>query len=132
MIADARALEPCFVASAGAGLANGEAPVDCRFGDPGRGAETMPKIDSLEPLMVEELRDILDAEKQVQKALPKMAKAASSQELRNAFKEHQQQTTGQIERLNRVFDELGERPRGKKCEGMKALIDEGQTMMKET
>jgi ferritin-like metal-binding protein YciE len=61
-----------------------------------------------------------------------MAKAASSQELRNAFKEHEQQTAGQIERLNRVFEEIGERPRGKKCEGMKALIDEGQTMMKET
>jgi ferritin-like metal-binding protein YciE len=92
----------------------------------------MPKIDSLEPLMIEELRDLLDAEKQVAKALPKMARAASSDELRSAFIEHEQQTTGQIERLNRVFDEIGERPRGKKCEGMKALIGEGQTMMKET
>ncbi|RPJ71959.1 MAG: ferritin-like domain-containing protein [Acidobacteria bacterium] len=92
----------------------------------------MAKIDSLEPLMIEELRDILDAEKQVTKALPKMARAASSEQLRAAFEEHQQQTSGQIQRLNQVFDEIGERPRGKTCEAMKSLIEEGQQMMEET
>ena len=70
----------------------------------------MAKIDSLEPLMIEELRDILDAEKQVTKALPKMARAASSEQLRAAFEEHQRQTSEQIERLNQVFEEMGERP----------------------
>ena len=91
----------------------------------------MAKIGSLEPLMIEELRDILDAEKQVTKALPKMAKAASSEQLRAAFQEHQRQTSEQIQRLNQVFEEIGARPRGKTCEAMKALIDEGQQMMEE-
>ena len=91
----------------------------------------MPKLDSLEPLMIEELRDLLDAEKQVSKALPKMAKAASSNELRAAFEEHLEQTTGQLERLNQVFDHIGEKPRAKKCEAMQSIIDEGNDMMKE-
>lgn len=91
----------------------------------------MPKIDSLEALMLDELRDLLDAEKQVAKALPKMAKAASSEQLKAAFVEHQRQTAGQIQRLNQVFEQLGERARGKKCEGMKGLIEEGQQMMEE-
>ncbi|MGE5360707.1 MAG: ferritin-like domain-containing protein [Bacteroidales bacterium] len=91
----------------------------------------MPKPDSLEPLMIDELRDILDAEKQVTKALPKMAKAASSEKLKAAFQEHLRQTSGQIERLNQVFEELGERARGKKCEAMQGLIAEGQKMAAE-
>src|SRR5512147_1360646 len=77
--------------------------------------EIMPRFDSLEPLMVDELRDLLDAEKQITKALPKMAKAASSEELKSAFEEHLDQTNEQIERLNDVFEELGEKARGKKC-----------------
>ena len=92
----------------------------------------MAKIDSLEPLMIEELRDILDAEKQVTKALPKMARAASSEQLKAAFQEHQRQTSDQIVRLNQVFEHIGERPRGKTCEAMKSLIEEGQQMMEET
>jgi ferritin-like metal-binding protein YciE len=64
----------------------------------------MPKPDSLEPLMIDELRDILDAEKQVARALPKMAKAAASVELKAAFQEHLRQTSVQIERLNQVFE----------------------------
>jgi ferritin-like metal-binding protein YciE len=91
----------------------------------------MPKLDSLEPLMIDELRDLLDAEKQVTRALPKMAKAASSEELRAAFEEHLEQTNGQIERLNQIFEELGERARGKKCDGMRGIIDEGQQMLEE-
>ncbi len=91
----------------------------------------MPKLDSLEPLMIDELRDILDAEKQITKALPKMVKAASSEQLRSAFQQHLEQTNGQIERLNQVFEELGERARGKKCEGMQGIIEEGQQMLEE-
>jgi ferritin-like metal-binding protein YciE len=91
----------------------------------------MPKLDSLEPLMIEELRDLLDAEKQVTKALPKMAKAASSEELRSAFKEHLEQTSQQIARLNQVFDHIGERPRAKKCKAMESLIEEGEDMLQE-
>ena len=91
----------------------------------------MAKIDSLEQLMVEELRDILDAEKQVFKSLPKMAKAADALELRTLFEEHRQQTTDQLERLNRVFGSIGGAPRGKKCKGMQALIEEGQEMLAE-
>lgn len=91
----------------------------------------MPKLDSLEPLMIEELRDLLDAEKQVSKALPKMAKAATSEELRAAFEEHLEQTREQMERLTQVFEQIGERPRGKKCEAMESLIEEGEEMMAE-
>ena len=91
----------------------------------------MPKLDSLEPLMIDELRDILDAEKQITKALPKMVKAASSEQLRSAFQQHLEQTNGQIERLNQVFEELGERARGKKCEAMRSIIEEGQQMLEE-
>jgi ferritin-like metal-binding protein YciE len=91
----------------------------------------MPKIDSLDALMVDELRDLLDAEKQVSKALPKMVKAASSEELKAAFASHLEQTSTQIERLNQVFEQIGERARGKKCEAMQSIIEEGQQMMKE-
>ncbi len=91
----------------------------------------MAKIDSLEPLMIDELRDLLDAEKQITKALPKMAKAAVSPKLRSAFELHLDQTEGQIDRLNQVFEQLGERARGKTCEAMKSIIEEGQEMMKE-
>jgi ferritin-like metal-binding protein YciE len=81
--------------------------------------------------MIDELRDLLDAEKQVSKALPKMAKAASSEALKAAFQDHLRQTAGQIERLNQVFEQLGEPARGKKCEAMQSIIEEGQQMMKE-
>jgi ferritin-like metal-binding protein YciE len=91
----------------------------------------MPKLDSLEPLMIEELRDLLDAEKQVTKALPKMARAASSDELRMAFEEHLEQTNHQVERLNEVFDQIGQPARGKKCEAMQSLIEEGEQMLEE-
>jgi ferritin-like metal-binding protein YciE len=91
----------------------------------------MPKLDSLEPLMIEELRDLLDAEKQITKALPKMAKAASSDELKAAFEEHLEQTSQQLERLNQVFEHIGERPRAKKCVAMESLIEEGEQMLGE-
>jgi ferritin-like metal-binding protein YciE len=91
----------------------------------------MSKIDSLEPLMIEELRDLLDAERQVTRALPKMARAASAEELRGAFENHLEQTNRQLERLNQAFDHIGERARPKKCVGMQGLIEEGEEMLAE-
>ena len=87
--------------------------------------------ENLQELFVEELRDIYDAEKQLTKALPKMAKAADSQELRTAFEEHLDITRMQIGRVEEVFKLLGVPARGKSCAGMKGLIEEGQEKMEE-
>ena len=87
--------------------------------------------ENLKELFVEELRDIYDAEKQLVKALPKMAKAAESEELRASFEEHLEITRMQVGRLEEVFKLLGMAARGKPCEGMKGLIEEGQEMMEE-
>lgn len=90
------------------------------------------KLDSLEKLWLEELKDLYDAEKQITEALPKMADATETTELRQAFNDHLQQTEGHIQRLEEVFEELGmDKPR-KKCKGMEGLIKEGEDMMKET
>jgi ferritin-like metal-binding protein YciE len=86
---------------------------------------------SLRALYIDELRDIYNAEKQLTKALPKMAKAASSEELRNGFTEHLEQTKGHVERLEQIFEALGERPSGKKCAGMEGLVEEGSEIMNE-
>ena len=86
---------------------------------------------SLQELYVDELKDLFSAENQITKALPKMAKAASSDELRQGFEEHLQQTKGQIERLQQVFQMLGEKPTGKKCLGMEGLLKEGAEVMGE-
>src|SRR5438093_2948974 len=94
-----------------------------------RGDVPMASLDSLDTLLQEELKDIYDAEKQLTKALPKMAKKASAEELKDAFEEHLQQTQGHIERLEQVFDELELPARGKRCEGMKHLIAEGEDMI---
>jgi ferritin-like metal-binding protein YciE len=88
-------------------------------------------MESLEGLLQDELKDIYDAEKQLTKALPKMAKKATNDELRQAFEEHLQQTEQHIERLDQVFEQLDMPARGKKCEGMRGLIAEGQEMMSE-
>lgn len=93
-------------------------------------AVTMTK-NSLLGLYVDELRDIYSAERQLTKALPKMAKAATSEELRNAFTEHLQQTRGHVERLEQIFEALGERASGKKCAGMEGLVAEGSEVMVE-
>lgn len=85
----------------------------------------------LKELYVEELRDIYDAEKQLIKALPKMAEAAASEELRNGFEEHLEQTKGHAERLEQIFNELGEKPTGKKCKGMQGLVSEGSEIIDE-
>jgi ferritin-like metal-binding protein YciE len=87
------------------------------------------KIESLDQLLQEELRDIYDAEKQLVKALPKMAKAASSEDLREALDEHLQVTKGQVDRLEQVFEKLGTKPKGKSCAGMKGLIEEGEEVI---
>jgi ferritin-like metal-binding protein YciE len=87
------------------------------------------KLLSLEDLFNEELRDIYDAERQLIKALPKMAKAATSDELRQAFEEHLDQTRGQVERLERVFEACGKKARGKTCEAMQGLIEEGENII---
>ena len=87
------------------------------------------KMHSLEDLFVEQLRDTYDAEKQLVKALPKVAKAASSHELQSAIHEHWEQTKGHVERLERVFELLGKKARGKTCEGIEGLLKEGEEMV---
>lgn len=89
------------------------------------------KVDSLEKLFVEELKDLYSAEKQITHALPKMAKAAENEELRMALEKHLKETEKQIERLDRVFEILGKSSSGKTCIGMKGLLDEGKEMMEE-
>ena len=85
----------------------------------------MANLDSLEALMQDELKDIYDAEKQLTKALPKLAKKATADELRSGFEEHLRQTEQHMERLEQVFEQLGMPARGKTCKGMKNLIAEG-------
>ena len=87
--------------------------------------------ENLQELFVEELKDIYDAEKQLVKALPKMAKAAESEELRSAFEEHLEITRAHVGRLEEVFKGLGMAARGKTCEGMKGLVEEGQEAIQE-
>ncbi len=86
---------------------------------------------SLKELYVEELKDLFSAENQLTKALPKMAKAASSDELRQGFEEHLEQTRGHVERLQQIFQQLGEKATGKKCLGMEGLVKEGSEVMGE-
>lgn len=86
---------------------------------------------SLKELYVDELRDLYDSENQLVKALPKMAKAAESDELRAGIEEHLEQTKEHAKRLEQIFDALGETVKGKKCKGMQGIISEGTAMMKE-
>jgi ferritin-like metal-binding protein YciE len=88
-------------------------------------------LETLQELYLEELQDIYDAEKQLVKALPKMAKTAKNEELKAAFEQHLEQTEEHVSRLERVFEELGEKPKGKKCKAMQGLIEEGKEMMQE-
>ena len=92
----------------------------------------MANISTLNELFVEEIRDLYDAEKQLTKALPKMAKAATSEELRAAFEEHLQQTEGHVERLEQIFDSMGEKAAGRKCAAMAGLVREGDEIASET
>jgi ferritin-like metal-binding protein YciE len=87
--------------------------------------------EGLEELLVEELRDLYDAEKQLVRSLPRMAKASSSPELQDAFRTHLEETKGQVQRLEQIFELLGQKARSKPCKGMKGLVEEGQETMQE-
>jgi len=86
---------------------------------------------TLEDAFYDELRDVLSAEKQLTKALPKMAKKASSEELKKAFQEHLKETEKQIERVEKAFEDTGKAARAKKCEAMAGLLEEGEDLMSE-
>jgi ferritin-like metal-binding protein YciE len=88
-------------------------------------------LDSLQSLFLEELKDIYHAEKQLVQALPRMAKAAGNPELQQAFTNHLRETQGQVQRLERIFKDLGHAARGKRCVGMEGLIEEGKEKMQE-
>lgn len=88
-------------------------------------------MDSLKDLYVDELKDLYNAENQLLKALPKMAKKASAPELKRAFQEHLTQTQGHVNRLEKIFKGLGEKPTGKTCKAMKGLIEEGKEIIEE-
>jgi ferritin-like metal-binding protein YciE len=87
--------------------------------------------DNFKKLYVDELKDLFSAENQLLKALPKMAKAASSDELRTGFEKHLEQTKIHVQRLEEIFESLHESPKGKKCVGMKGLVKEGSEVMEE-
>jgi ferritin-like metal-binding protein YciE len=86
---------------------------------------------SLQDAMLKELRDLYSAENQLLKALPKLAKAAEDEDLKQAFTSHLEQTRGQVDRLKKVFELLDEKPTGKHCNGMEGLIEEGQEAIDE-
>jgi ferritin-like metal-binding protein YciE len=88
-------------------------------------------INSLHELYVQQLRDLYDAENQLVKALPKMAEAANSDELRQGFEEHLEQTKEHVGRLETIFERLGEKPKGEKCKGMEGLVTEGREVLDE-
>jgi ferritin-like metal-binding protein YciE len=89
------------------------------------------KLETIKDLYVEELKDLYDAENQIINALPKMEQAASNPQLKSAFQQHLQQTRGQVDRLDRIFQQLGENPRGKKCKGLAGIVAEGEELLKE-
>src|SRR6476469_9368111 len=89
------------------------------------------EIDTLQELLIDEMRDIYSAENQITKALPKMVKKASNPQLKRAFETHLRETEGQVVRLQKIFEKLGKKPTGKKCAAMEGLIEEGKEMMGE-
>lgn len=91
----------------------------------------MPKVSNLQDLLVQELKDLYSAENQLLKALPRMAKTASSEALKAAFQEHLEVTQAQVERLDEVFEILEKSPKGKKCAAMEGLIEEASELIKE-
>ena len=91
----------------------------------------MAEKGTLHDAFIDELRDTYDAEKQLTKALAKLAKTATSPALRDAFETHLEETQGQIERLEQVFESLDEKPRGKHCDGIAGIIEEGKSIMEE-
>jgi ferritin-like metal-binding protein YciE len=97
-----------------------------------QGDTTMAEAETLHDAFLDELRDSYDAEKQLTKALPKLAKAASSPKLREAFEKHLEETQGHVQRLEQVFETLDERVRGKHCDGIAGIIEEGKAIMEES
>lgn len=86
---------------------------------------------SLQDMLIEELRDLYDAEKQLTKAIPKMVKAAADPVLKAGFSEHLEQTRNQVTRIEQCFEKLGVKPRGKPCSGMKGIVEEGKEQMEQ-
>jgi len=91
----------------------------------------MAEAGTLHDAFIDELRDAYDGEKQLTKALAKLAKAAANPKLRQAFETHLEETRGQIERLEQVFESLDEKARGKHCDGIAGIIEEGKSIMEE-
>jgi ferritin-like metal-binding protein YciE len=89
------------------------------------------EMSSLQDLWIEEMRDLYNAENQLIKALPKMAKAATNDQLRQGFETHLEETRGHVERLEQIFEKLGKSPKGKTCKAMKGLVEEGKEVMEE-
>ena len=88
-------------------------------------------LDTLKDLYIDELKDLYNAESQLVKALPKMAKAATDPSLKKAFEDHLGQTEGHVARLEEIFKDLGEKPTGKVCKAMKGLVEEGAELIEE-
>lgn len=88
-------------------------------------------LNTFEDLFIEQLQDLYNAEKQLVKALPKMAQAASTQELKQAFNQHLEQTKGHQEQLEQLFDRMNQKAGGKTCKAMQGLIEEGEEVIKE-
>lgn len=86
-------------------------------------------VDSIERLFIEQLKDLYSAENQIIRALPKMANAATSKELKKAFENHLRETEGQVERLVQICNIVGSNPKGKTCEGIKGVLEEGASML---
>ena len=91
----------------------------------------MAEMKTLHDAFLDELRDAYDAEKQLTRALPKMAKAAHSPALKAAFEKHQTETDGQVERLEQVFASIDQTPKGKTCDAIMGILDEGKEVMDE-
>lgn len=91
----------------------------------------MPEVHSLHDVFVHELRDMYNAEQQITKALPKLIKAAESEDLREAFETHLDETHSQIDRLEQAFDLLDEKPRGVACDGMSGILSEGRMVLED-
>lgn len=87
------------------------------------------EMQSLQDLMIDELKDLYSAENQILKALPKMIKKATSPDLKQGFEKHLKETEGQVERLEKIFQQLDQSPRGKKCKGMEGVIEDGKELM---
>src|SRR4051794_31779473 len=92
----------------------------------------MADTGTLHTAFIDELRDSYDAGQQLIKALPKLAEAATSDDLRQAFEDHLEETRGHVERLEQVFASLGEKAQGKHCDGIAGIIEEGQSVMDES